>query len=203
MNLYNLLDTMKNEPDALYNILIQLDYYLKYIHSKGYCIVNFDLKRIELIDGKLTLNSFKNVVGSSVSSDNVNLVNIFQLSKLGLLLYNNMNLDMKMNQEHYDFIKNNLNKFNVNNIIPTDLYRYYEDLFINQKIIYFNDYLREKEAQNANKGNTNSMVKVLSTPEGKAMINPDDNGYLNILFIPSIIGLSYLIVLFMYLFVLN
>ena len=114
-----------------------------------------------------------------------------------------------MNQEHYNLIVENLKKFNQNGNIPSDVYEYYEDLFLNGNISYLNDYLENKKIENS--GRTSGIRKSLATEAGKALSangiqlnqSNDNNAFINILFIPSILALLYLIGLFIYTFIIK
>ena len=130
------------------------------------------------------------------------------MAKIGLMAFNHVITNGNMNQEHYNFILENINKFNQNGNIPNDFYEYYEDLFLNGNINYLNDYLENKKKD---EGRNNSIRKSLVTEAGRALstnnlqLNQanDNNAFVNILFIPSILAFIYLIGLFIYTFILK
>ena len=113
MTLYDLLEMlrMSEDYDELTKVLINLDSCLEYLHNHGYCIYDFNPKKIILENGKLTLNSFKSVINDIGVYQNSKEINIFQNCKIGLTSYNNMPIDGNMNQDHYNFIRENLHKF--------------------------------------------------------------------------------------------
>lgn len=200
MTLYDLLETlrMSEEYDELTKVLINLDSCLEYLHNHGYCIYDFNPKKIILENGKLTLNSFKSVINDIGVYQNSKEINIFQNCKIGLTSYNNMPIDGNMNQDHYNFIRENLHKFNNN--IPEEIFEYYEEVFLNSNLDYLNNYLVKKRQEAVSNQNTNVRRKTLATDIGRAFVN-DDNAYVKVLFLPTLITFTYLLSLFLYCFV--
>ncbi len=204
MTLYERLEDNLNDKDELTRTLLEFDYMLKLLHNNGFCIYDFDPKKIILENGKLTFNSFRNVLNDIGISQNSKEINIYQLSKIGLMSYNNIITDGKMNQEHFDFIRNNLEQFNQNGFIPEDIYEYYEEIFRRLSITYLNDYLNKKKEELSINQNTIVKKKVLATEVGRALAKEDnENAFVNILFIPSMIALGYIIGLIIYVFVIK
>ena len=200
MTLYDLLESlrMSEEYDELTKVLINLDSCLEYLHNHGYCIYDFNPRKIILENGKLTLNSFKSVINDIGVYQNSKEINIFQNCKIGLTSYNNMPIDGNMNQDHYNFIRENLHKFNNN--IPEEIFEYYEEVFFNSNLDYLNNYLVKKRQEAASNQNTNVRRKTLATDIGRAFVN-DDNAYVKVLFLPTLITFTYLLSLFLYCFV--
>ena len=200
MTLYDLLEMlrMSEEYDELTKVLINLDSCLEYLHNHGYCIYDFNPKKIILENGKLTLNSFKSVINDIGVYQNSREINIFQNCKIGLTSYNNMPIDANMNQDHYNFIRENLHKFNNN--IPEEIFEYYEEVFLNSNLDYLNNYLVKKRQEAVSNQNTNVRRKTLATDIGRAFVN-DDNAYVKVLFLPTLITFTYLLSLFLYCFV--
>lgn len=203
MTFYDKLQENLDDKEELTRILLEFDYMLRYLHNNGFCVYDFDPKKIILENGKLTLNSFKNVLNDLWVYKNMKAINIYQLSKIGLMSYNNYVSDGKMNQEHFDFIKENLEKFNEHGLIPEEIYEYYEEIFRRLNITYMNDYLIKKQQEASSNQNTNVMRKSLSTPIGRAYVPDDDAAYVNVLFIPAILALGYLVSLFIYVFIIR
>ena len=200
MTLYDLLEMlrMSEEYDELTKVLINLDSCLEYLHNHGYCIYDFNPKKIILENGKLTFNSFKSVINDIGVYQNSKEINIFQNCKIGLTSYNNMPIDGNMNQDHYNFIRENLHKFNNN--IPEEIFEYYEEVFLNSNLDYLNNYLVKKRQEAVSNQNTNVRRKTLATDIGRAFVN-DDNAYVKVLFLPTLITFTYLLSLFLYCFV--
>ena len=200
MTLYDLLESlrMSEEYDELTKVLINLDSCLEYLHNHGYCIYDFNPKKIILENGKLTLNSFKSVINDIGVYQNSKEINIFQNCKIGLTSYNNMPIDANMNQDHYNFIRENLNK--LNNNVPEEIFEYYEEVFLNSNLDYLNNYLVKKRQEAVSNQNTNVRRKTLATDIGRSFVN-DDNAYVKVLFLPTLITFTYLLSLFLYCFV--
>lgn len=200
MTLYDLLEMLKmsEEYDELTKVLINLDSCLEYLHNHGYCIYDFNPKKIILENGKLTLNSFKSVINDIGVYQNSKEINIFQNCKIGLTSYNNMPIDANMNQDHYNFIRENINK--LNNNVPEEIFEYYEEVFLNSNLDYLNNYLVKKRQEAVSNQNTNVRRKTLATDIGRAFVN-DDNAYVKVLFLPTLITFTYLLSLFLYCFV--
>ena len=204
MTLYDKLEENLSDKEELTRILLEFDHMLELLHNNGFCIYDFDPKKIILENGKLTFNSFKNVLNDIGVSQNIKEINIYQLSKIGLMSYNNVIVDGKMNQEHFDFIRDNLETFNQNGYIPEDIYEYYEELFRRLNVTYLNDYLLQKQKEKNSNQNTNIMKKTLATDIGRAYAKEDnDFAFINILFLPSMIALGYIIGLIIYLFIIK
>jgi hypothetical protein len=204
MTYYDKLENNLNDKEELTRILLEFDYMLKNLHNNGFCIYDFDPKKIVLDNNKLSFDSFKYVLNNIGIQKNAKEINIYQNCKIGLMAYNNNLVDGKMNQEHFEFIRDNLEKFNSNGNIPEEIYEYYEEVFRNNKISYMNDYIIKKQQELNSNQNTNVMRKTLSTDIGRAYSKEDDNhAFVNILFIPSILVLVYLIGLIIYVFVIK
>ena len=192
-----LAESIENKED-LTNVLLQFDHMLEYLHSNGFCIYDFDPKKIVLDSDKFTPQSFQDVINDIGVYKNIKEINIYQSAKIGLMAYNNNLTDGKMNQEHFDFIRDNLDKFNIKNNIPEEIFEYYQELFNNLKTIYMNDYIMQKRQAEASNQNTNVMRKNLSTPIGKAYANNDEKAFVNVLFIPAIVTFIYILGLVVY-----
>ena len=151
-----------------------------------------------MYDNKFTYNSFNDLINDIGVSENMKALNIYQLAKIGLMAYNNQVIDGKMNQEYFDFIKDNLHNFNANGQIPEEIMEYYGEIFERLNIEYMNNYLMEKRQEKNGNQNTNVMKKSLATDIGRAYAKEDNNAFVSILFIPTLITLLYLIGLIVY-----
>lgn len=200
MTLYDLLEMlrMSEDYDELTKVLINLDSCLEYLHNHGYCIYDFNPKKIILENGKLTFNSFKSVINDIGVYQNSKEINIFQNCKIGLTSYNNMPIDANMNQDHYNFIRENINK--LNNNVPEEIFEYYEEVFLNSNLDYLNNYLVKKRQEAVSNQNTNVRRKTLATDIGRSFVS-DESAYVKVLFIPTLITFTYLLSLFLYCFV--
>ena len=107
-----------------------------------------------------------------------------------------MVIDGNINQEYYDFIRENIEYFNNENI-PDDIYEYYQEVFLNSNITYLNSYLSKKNSNKSDNQNSLSRRKSLATDIGVAYTNNDD-AYVKILFIPSLLVFTYILSLILY-----
>lgn len=196
MTLYDLLESIRDNDEELTNVLIRLDIFLKYFHEHNYCIIDFDPKKIILFNGDLTVNSFRNVLEVADIYPNSKQINIFQNCKIGITSYSNLPINGSINQAHYNLIKDNLNVFK--NCIPSEIYEYYEDVFINSNISYLSDYLKNKQNEANSNQRSNAIRKTLSTNIGRAFVNNDEAAYVKILFIPSLLVFTYILSLILY-----
>ena len=194
-----LLDNLGNYEEIT-NLLVSFDHMLELLHNNGLCIYDFNPKKIMLYNEKLTYQSFNGLLNDIGVSENMKTLNIYQLAKIGLMAYNNQVVDGRMNQEYFDFIRDNLDKFNVNGKIPEEIMEYYGEIFERLNIIYMNDYLAKKQQEVNGNQNSNVMRKSLATDIGRAYAKEDNSAFVSILFIPSIIALVYIISLFIYIF---
>ena len=209
MLLSDLLEEYLDNPEMLVNVLTLLDATIKYIHNKGYYLIDFNPSKIILVTKTPNLSNYQGLIAPIDYDPKSNInINIYQMAKIGLMAFNHVITNGNMNQEHYNFILENINKFNQNGNIPNDFYEYYEDLFLNGNINYLNDYLENKKKD---EGRNNSIRKSLVTEAGRALstnnlqLNQanDNNAFVNILFIASILAFIYLIGLFIYTFILK
>lgn len=203
MTLYDLINELFYNNEELTNILIQLDNWLEYLHSHGFCIIDFNPQKIILYNGKFTFDSFRNVLGFGYAdNENAKKINIFQENKIGLMAYNHMPIDGNMNQEHFNFLQDNLEEFNKQGNIPEEIYEYYEEIFRRLNVCYMNDYLVKKQQERKGNQNTSVKRKTLSTEVGRAYAQ-EDNAFVNVLFIPTLITFVYLLGLFIYTFIIK
>ena len=144
----------------------------------------------------MTFKSFQKVITPINDLMNTKEINIFQLCKIGITAYNSMIIDGNINQEYYDFIRENIEYFNNENI-PDDIYEYYQEVFLNSNITYLNSYLSKKNSNKSDNQNSLSRRKSLATDIGVAYTNNDD-AYVKILFIPSLLVFTYILSLILY-----
>lgn len=201
MTLYDLIEEVKYDKESLTRVLINLDSCVEYLHNRGFCILDFNPKKIVLENRKLTFNSFRSVLGVG-EYKNAKRINIFQENKIGLMAYNNMPVDGNMNQEHFDFLQTNLEYFNKNGQIPDEIYEYYEEVFRRLNVCYMNDYLVKKQQEKMGNQNINIRRKSLATAPG-TVLSREEAAFVNILFIPTLITFVYILSLFIYVFVLK
>ncbi len=210
MFLKDLIEQYDDNSEMLSNVLKLLDGTIRYIHSQGFYIQDFDPSKIIVTTSTPNLLNFRGLIApvSNNPKQDIN-INIYQMAKIGLMAYNHFPVDGRMNQEHFNFILDNIKLFNQNGQIPSDIYEYYEDLFLNNNINYLTSYLESKSKDEI--GRSSSIRKSLTTEAGQALSQNnlqlketnDNKAFVNILFIPSILTLIYLIGLVIYVFVIK
>lgn len=192
MTLYDYLQELSDNSEELTNVLIQLDNALEYLHNNGFCIYDFEPKKIILYNKKLTFNSFSGILNDINVSHNAKYVNIYQLCKIGLFAYNGMPVDGNMNNNHYNFLQTYLEEFNKKGQIPSEIYEYYEEVILRSNVIYLNDYLVQKRQELNGNQNTNVRRKTKATSIGTAFVS-NEAAYVNVLFIPTVIAFVYVL----------
>lgn len=194
-----LVDNLGNYEEIT-NLLVSFDHMLELLHNNGLCIYDFNPQKVILYNDKFTYQSFNGLINDIGVAPNMKALNIYQLAKIGLMAYNNKIVDGRMNQEYFEFLRDHLEEFNQNGNIPNEVMEYFGEIFQRLNITYLNDYLLKKEQENSNQ-NSIAMKKSLSTAVGRAYAKEDTDAFINILFIPSILALVYLIGLFIYIFI--
>lgn len=181
-------------PDELTERLLMLDKSIMELHQNGYFVVG-NLLDIEVIDGQITLESFKNKIDylSSGYNENGDKKDILEMCAIGVCAYNHFQ-SFYSNNEFLRYLFENFDLFLQNGNIPLDIAEYYELVFVNGNIDYMNSYL---DKNNDEKGNNKARVYVKSTAIGRAFADKEA-AFANVLLIPSIIVLVYLILLIGY-----
>lgn len=203
ISFYDKLVDNFNNYEEITNLLISFDHMLELLHNNGLCIYDFNPKKIILYNDKFTFQSFNGLLNDIGVSPNSKEANIWQLSKIGLMAYNNSIVDGSITDDWNKYIQSNLKSMNEHGNIPEEIYEYYEEVFLNIHYEYMNNYLKNKELEKNGQENSIVMKKSLSTAVGRAYAKEENNAYINILFIPSILTLVYLIGLFIYIFVIK
>lgn len=181
-------------PEELTERLLMLDKSIMELHQNGYYVVS-NLLDIEVIDGQITLESFKNKIDylNSGYNDNGDKKDIMEMCAIGVCAYNRFQT-FYSNNEFLKYLSENFDLFLENGNIPEDIAKYYELVFVNGNIDYMNSYFAK---DNVGKGNNKERVYVKSTAIGKAFADKEA-AYANVLLIPAMVVLVYLIVLIGY-----
>ena len=191
--------------DEITNRLRYIDQSLMELHQHGYYVV-CNIAEIEIIDNIVTLASFKDKVDYLNSGINPNgdKQDILELCAIGICAYNHFDKFYSTPQ----FIENlidNLDLYIDNGKVPKHMRGYYVDVFIRGNVIYLNVYLLSTDIDynakqiSESEGRDRGKTKVYATDVGRALSNKDNEAaFANVLIIPSIIALIYLIILIVY-----
>lgn len=181
-------------PEELTERLLMLDKSIMELHQNGYYVVS-NLLDIEVIDGQIILASFKDKLDylNSGYNNNGDKKDIMEMCAIGVCAYNRFQA-FYCNNEFLKYLSENFDLFLENGNIPEDIAKYYELVFVNGNVDYMNSYLAK---DNVGKGNNKARVYVKSTAIGRAFADKEA-AYANVLLIPAMIVLVYLIVLIGY-----
>ena len=181
-------------PEELTERLLMLDKSIMELHQNGYYVVS-NLLDIAVNDGQITLASFKDKVDylNSGYNDNGDKKDIMEMCAIGVCAYNRFQA-FYCNNEFLKYLSENFDLFLENGNIPDDIAKYYELVFVNGNIDYMNSYFAK---DNVGKGNNKARVYVKSTAIGKAFADKEA-AYANVLLIPAMAVLVYLILLIGY-----
>ena len=193
--------------DEITNRLRYIDQSLMELHQHGYYVV-CNIAEIEIIDNKVTLASFKDKVDYLDSGINPNgdKQDIIELCSIGICAYNHFD-KFYSSPKFIENLIDNLDLYIDNGKVPKQMRGYYEDVFIRGNIIYLNIYLlstdidyNAKQIPESN-GMERGKVKVYSTDVGRALSNRENDqnaAFANVLLIPSVIVLIYLLFIVIY-----
>ena len=186
-----------NSKDELFNKLIMIDKSIMELHQNGFFVVS-DMNDIEVINNEINLASFKNKVDYLNSGYNVNgdKQDILEICAMGICAYNNFERFFT-NREFISYLIDNLEMFLENGNIPNLMQEYYIDVFARGNVDYLNNYLLTHDNDKESSGKNNSRVYTKSTAVGRAFAEKDA-AYANILLLPAILVLVFLITFFVY-----
>lgn len=181
-------------PEELTERLLMLDKSIMELHQNGYYVVG-NLLDIEVNDGQITLSSFKDKVDylNSGYNENGDKRDIMEMCAIGVCAYNRFQA-FYCNNEFLKYLSESFDMFLENGNIPEDIANYYQLVFVNGNVDYMNSYLAKN---NAGKGNNKARVYVKSTAIGRAFADKEA-AYANVLLIPAMVVLVYLILLIGY-----
>ena len=197
-------DYLSHVPnDEITNRLLLIDRRLYELHQSGFYVV-CNIAEIEIFNDDVTLASFKNKVDYLNSGFNPHgdKQDILELSAIGICAYNHFD-KYYSSKEFIKYLMDNLEHFISNGKVPRAMQEYYVEVFGRGNVIYLNVYLINTNVDiNAKQiesdgGRGSSMVKSLSTAEGRAFADKEA-AYVKVLLLPSILVLVYLIALVSY-----
>lgn len=193
MNLTSFLSNCTTEE--LTERLLMLDRSMMELHQYGLFVVG-DLSKIEVIDENITLESFKNKVDYLNSGYNPDgdMKDICEMCAIGICAYNQFG-SLNTSDVFLEYLQSNLELFLQNPTIPGEIKEYYRFVLKENSKEYMNDYL--VKVSGGNKGTNKANVKVKATAVGRALADKEA-AYVNVLLIPSILVLVYLVLLIGY-----
>lgn len=180
-----------NSSEDVANMHYILDKTLKYIHSKGYYVVDFSFKEI-LTNGesaqynKVTSNDFKD-------KNKKNQDNVLMLTSLITKVYNGFPVNVPI-----QFLKDNFDEYKYVFVDGTE--DYFAGVIKDGNVGYYSDYCDLKKSGDMKKSSQRSLTK--STPVGRMMTN-DEAAYANVLILPAIITLLFIstvVIYFMFIY---
>lgn len=211
------ITTLKNhlnncQRDILKDELLKLDASIMTLHQNGFYVVGFDPNTIKVYNGEFNLSSFNNKIDylNSGYNENGDKKDILEICAIGICAYNRLS-EYYINKNFLNYIKNiletisykevelssELKRFRAN--IPDEMFDYYCDVFVNGNIDYLNNYLYKKNNSNNSQVSSNSYKLTKSTQIGK-QFSENDAAYVNVLLIPAMMVLIYLIGLMIVIF---
>ena len=187
---------MNISTDELTERLIYLDRKLMELKDSGKYYVG-DLADIEIINGEVTIESFKNKYDYLKSGYNINgdYENIIQLCAIGICAYNKLSV-LHTSKDFINYVINNIEMFLEHGNIPNIMQEYYINVFDRGKIDYLNNFLRDNEPKEQGRGNTRGAY-TKSTAVGRALTEKD-SAFVSVLVLPAMLALIYVSIVVIY-----
>ena len=187
---------MNISTDELTERLIYLDRKLMELKDSGKYYVG-DLADIEIINGEVTIESFKNKYDYLKSGYNINgdYENIIQLCAIGICAYNKLSV-LHTSKDFINYIINNIEMFLEHGNIPNIMQEYYINVFDRGKIDYLNNFLRNNDPKEQGRGNTRGAY-TKSTAVGRALTEKD-SAFVSVLVLPAMLALIYISIVVIY-----
>lgn len=181
--------TFHKDHDQMRNLFYQMDAKMKYIHSRGYYIMNFQPDKIEIGNHDI----FFEELGTMTQQDYQTLMNhnIYTLSFLEIASYSDCLDFLKpsfLNEHFEEFIP----------FLPSDDILYYRSVIQEKKYYYLTDYANVQKQQSSDEskstGDTNqhqrSLVK--ATAAGK-LYQEEEEHYSNAAFVNVVVLSSFVV----------
>ena len=187
---------MNISTDELMERLIYLDRKLMELKDSGKYYVG-DLADIEIINGEVTIESFKNKYDYLKSGYNINgdYENIIQLCAIGICAYNKLSV-LHTSKDFINYVINNIEMFLEHGNIPNIMQEYYINVFDRGKIDYLNNFLRNNDPKEQGRGNTRGAY-TKSTAVGRALTEKD-SAFVSVLVLPAMLALIYISIVVIY-----
>lgn len=177
---------LHSNEDSIENMHYLLDKTLKYIHSKGFYVIDFNFSEI-LTDGKSA--QFKEISRiPNGNKDTVKRNNIFILACQIIKKYNEFPMNVSI-----DFLKEKFTEYK--ELMPLNVKEYFVGVMANNEILYYSDYDDKKLEDGNQRENSRTLGK--NTQAGRLMSN-DEAAYASTLILPAILTLVFLTALITY-----
>ena len=180
--------------------LLYLDRSVMDLHAHGYYVV-CNMNDVEIIDDQITLASFKNKIDyiNSGFNDNGPKQDILELCAIGICAYNKFN-EFYSTLDFVRFLRDNMDKYVDNGLLPEIMREYYIDVLERGNYEYANVYYLKNYVDKVDNGRERGIQKTKSTAVGRALANYSEReaAYVNILLVPALATLMYLVSLVTY-----
>lgn len=198
MDVINLKEyLMCEDVEELTEHLMKLDASIMALHQQGFYVVNFDANNIKLYNNELSLASFNNKIDYLNSGINLNgdKKDILEMCAIGICAYNNFK-SFYTNKEFLAYLMTNFDVFSENGKIPPLMILYYRSVLVDGNIDYLNNFMYKKNNESASNSqvSSNSYRLSKSTQIGRSLVDKE-NAYVNVLIIPSVLVLIYLLIM--------
>ena len=192
MNLREFLNKSADIKELTDRILL-LDRSIMELHQNGY-YVNGSLSEIEIINNEITLDSFKNRIDriDSGYDSNGKDKNIYEMAVIGICAYNKVDAPITSNLIKY--VSDNIDQIISYKHIPVKVGEYYRAVLKDLKMDYLNNYLDKMDKGGKENNNSKSRSYTKSTAIGRAFAE-QESAYVNVLMVPSIIFMIYILVM--------
>lgn len=177
--------TYHKDFDEINQIFINLDSQMKYLHQKGYCILDLNSDTILLESDKANSNIDQNTfmfssIIRSTNRDQDFSNNIVDLTKLAIGAFISVeNGFCDYSQLSTNYIKRYFGEIAF--YLPNK--EYFANIIVDNKMSYYSDYVQAKSDKNRN----NTIQKTKATEYGKMYSGEEESAFIQLVFYPVII----------------
>lgn len=189
---------MNISTEELTNRLKYLDRAISELHNNGYYVVG-DLAEIEIINGEITLDSFKDKIDYLDSGINENGKNkdILELCSIGICAYNKLSV-LHTSKEFIEYVIENVEIFLEHGNMPNIIQEYYIDVFNRGNVNYLNDFIDKNMDKETNGRNNGKGAYTKSTAVGRALSEKENSAFASIILLPALLALVYIVAVVVY-----
>ena len=189
---------MNISKEELTERLKYLDKAINELHNNGYYVVG-SLADIDIINGEITLDSFKDKIDYLNSGINVNGKNkdILELCCIGICAFNKLSV-LHTSKEFIKYVIDNVEIFLEHGNMPSIMQEYYIDVFNRGNVDYLNEFINKNIDKEGTSRSNNRGAYTKSTAVGRAFSEKDNAAYASVLLLPSLLALIYLMAIVVY-----